>query len=35
MHCINWKMGGVSYLSIEVRLEGFFLLSAVNNNEEL
>ena len=32
---VNYKMVGVSYLSIQVRLKGFFLLSAVSDNEEL
>lgn len=29
---VKWKMVGFSYLSIQLRLEGFLLLSAVSNN---
>ena len=31
----KWEILGVSYLSIQVMLEGFLLLSAVSNIEEL
>ena len=31
----HWLKGGVSYLGIQVRLEDFFFLSAVSDNELL